>query len=46
MIRRLSAVLTACLLAALTCSAPAYASSGNGHGGGTQVHTDGNLYCC
>ncbi|MGN6473981.1 MAG: hypothetical protein ACTHK4_10100 [Mycobacteriales bacterium] len=42
--------MTACLLAALTCSAPAFAAgNGNGHGnggGGVTVSPDGNIYCC
>jgi len=46
MIRRVSTVLIACLLAAMTSATPAFAGNGNGGGGSVQVHTDGDLHCC
>jgi hypothetical protein len=47
MIRRVSTVVIAGLLATLTTTAPALAG-GNGHGGGggSTVQPMGNLHCC
>jgi hypothetical protein len=47
MIRRVSTVVIAGLLATLTTTAPAVAGSGHGNGGGGgTVQPMGNLHCC
>ncbi|HVV77825.1 MAG TPA: hypothetical protein VHC43_17545 [Mycobacteriales bacterium] len=44
MIRRVTTLVIAVLMAALTTAAPAFAGSGNS--GGATVHIDGDVYCC